>query len=180
MDNFDFIYGITFFRKSYEDEQRRRTCESPDLLLGDPEVIARQRNYDEITALYNESPPAPPPQMTPGSNATLPYGFRPSYSMFNNQGSINMNTIIPFQISAPQPPPPPPVPRHIPTSLMPVQSSIHISVPPSIPSSRVNHSPIIVPFRSCDGKLIDLDDAPAPPPVVRCLCSWLLSSWIFR
>ena len=156
------------FRETYKEEQRRRTCESPDLLLGDPEVIARQRNYDEITALYNKPPPVHPPQMTPGSIATLPYGFRPEYSMFTNQGSRIMNTVIPLPTINPMPPP---IPRHIPQSLMPVQSSIHISVPPHNPSTQVNHSPIIVPFRTCDGKLIDLDDAPAPPPVVCCLYS---------
>lgn len=140
------------------------------MLLGDLEEIRRQRNYAEIAALFNApAAPSTPPLFVPRSNATLPYGFKPPYSLFGTQDVFSPSTVIPFSntfgsklnsvvISMPEPA----IPQH----LLPVQSSVHINVPSNNPDSKMNHSPIIVPFRTFEGKLIDLDDAPAAPPIV--------------
>uniref|UniRef100_A0AC34QE78 Phosphatidylinositol 3-kinase n=1 Tax=Panagrolaimus sp. JU765 TaxID=591449 RepID=A0AC34QE78_9BILA len=166
-------------RKSYEEEQRRRNCESPDLLLGDLEEIRRQRDYAEITALFDApAVPSLPPMLAPRSVATLPYGFKPPYSLYPNQDLFSPCTVIPFPsnhssrqnsyISMPEP--------TIPQQLLPVQNSVHINVPPANPDIKMNHSPIIVPFRTFEGKLIDLDDAPAAPPIMTRTTSLLGTS----
>uniref|UniRef100_A0A7E4W115 Phosphatidylinositol-4-phosphate 3-kinase n=1 Tax=Panagrellus redivivus TaxID=6233 RepID=A0A7E4W115_PANRE len=179
--------ALQLSRQTFEEEQRRRNCESPDLMLGDPVEIQRQKNMEEITAMFgsaDSSNDAIPPYLQPRSTAALPYGFRPQYSFDKSKNRFLSNGSFDAPItrqnsdpsSSMQYPPRMPVPAvtlngsasftqglGLPYSPEPIAAlrPPPAQQPPSSPQRTLNHTQIVVPFRMRDGNFIDLDNAPA-------------------